>query len=93
MIAAGAGVSAVGYAAFLRYPITPAGVGGPKFREEYDVGDWARAVVEEGPDHAKTFTAQVALIYLVLYRKFALSWMGPLVVGAVVKNDVCPWSY
>jgi len=29
-------------------------------------------------------TFVVALIYLVLYRKFALSWMGPLVVGAVV---------
>jgi cytochrome c-type biogenesis protein CcsB len=29
-------------------------------------------------------TFVVALVYLVLYRRFALSWMGPLVVGAVV---------
>ena len=29
-------------------------------------------------------TFVVALIYLVLYRRFGLSWMGPLVVGAVV---------
>ncbi len=29
-------------------------------------------------------TFVVALIYLVLYRKFSLAWMGPLVVGAVV---------
>jgi cytochrome c-type biogenesis protein CcsB len=29
-------------------------------------------------------TFVVALVYLVLYRRFALAWMGPLVVGAVV---------
>jgi cytochrome c-type biogenesis protein CcsB len=29
-------------------------------------------------------TFVVALIYLVLYRRFQLSWMGPLVVGAAV---------
>jgi cytochrome c-type biogenesis protein CcsB len=29
-------------------------------------------------------TFVVALIYLVLYRRFGLAWMGPLVVGAVV---------
>ena len=29
-------------------------------------------------------TFVIALIYLVLYRRFALAWMGPLVVGAVV---------
>jgi cytochrome c-type biogenesis protein CcsB len=29
-------------------------------------------------------TFVIALVYLVLYRRFALAWMGPLVVGAVV---------
>ena len=29
-------------------------------------------------------TFVIAVIYLVLYRRFALAWMGPLVVGAVV---------